>query len=130
MHKLRMPVLISSYIPHQFHSYAHPCGISDHLLSHARAQRQYVQLAIFAADEAAEQEAARGAGKEDVAIERTGKCGGHKPFAPNLIANAIIADARRYTHRDEARGGEGRNRPEGPRVGKAVASQGKSQGLR
>src|SRR3546814_8114129 len=88
MHKLRMPVLISSYIPHQFHSYAHPCGISDHLLSHARAQRQYVQLAIFAADEAAEQEAARGAGKEDVAIERTGKCGGHQPFAPNFIATA------------------------------------------
>src|SRR3546814_9979973 len=44
-----------------------------------------------------------------VAIERTGKCGGHQPFAPNFIATAIIADASRYTHRDEARGGEGRN---------------------
>src|SRR3546814_10111801 len=51
---------------------------------------------------------ARGAGKEDVAIERTGKCGGHQPFAPNFIATAIIADASRYTPRDEARGGEGR----------------------
>src|SRR3546814_5217967 len=77
-------------MPQQCHSDAHPCGIGDHLLSHARAQRQYVQLAIFAADEAAEQEAARGAGKEDVAIERTGKCGGHQPFAPNFIATAII----------------------------------------
>src|SRR3546814_13641213 len=109
MHKLRMPVLISSYIPHQFHSYAHPCGISDHLLSHARAQRQYVQLAIFAADEAAEQEAARGAGQEDVAIERTGKCGGHQTFAPNFIATEILADASRYTHRALARGGQGRD---------------------
>src|SRR3546814_7939248 len=42
-------------------------------------------------------------------MERTGKCGGQQPFAPNFIATAIIADASRYTHRDEARGGEGRN---------------------
>src|SRR3546814_20542379 len=42
-------------------------------------------------------------------MERTVKCGGNQPFAPNFIATAIIADASRYTHRDEARGGEGRN---------------------
>ena len=61
-----------------------------------------MELAVLAADQAAEQEAAGGTRNQHVAVERAAELLGIQPLAPDLVAGAIVADAGRYGHRDLA----------------------------
>ena len=80
--------------PHQPDRDRCPGRIGDDALAAAGAGREQVQLAILSPDQAAEQEAAGGAWDKDVTVERMGVVLGLKPLQPDLVAGAIVADAR------------------------------------
>src|SRR3954468_10681849 len=79
-----------------------PGRIGDHQLALPRTERQQMELAVFAPDQAAEQIAPGGAGDEHVAVERSAELLGGEAQAPDLVAGSIIADAGEETHGDHA----------------------------
>ena len=79
------------------------------MLAAARFQREQLQLVVVAVDQAPEQEAAGGAGDEDVAVEGGGEALGGLAVEPELVAGAIVADAGGDDHRHLARRIAGRH---------------------
>lgn len=99
---------------HQPDRHRNPRRVGDDELTLGRSQRQDVELRTFGADQAAEQEAAGGAGDEDVAVHGAGEGGrgvvggGVDALAPDFVAGAVVADRARHFDGDESgRGGGG-----------------------
>ncbi|VXC57405.1 conserved hypothetical protein [Sphingomonas sp. AX6] len=96
--------------PHQAHGLRDPGGVGDDLLPLAAAQREQMEFAWgftargFATDQATEQIATGGTGDEDVAVQGVDEMFGVEPFAPDVVAAAIVADPGMDGDRDQTRG--------------------------
>lgn len=94
---------------HESYCDRRPGRVGDDGLASTGAGGKEVKPIPFTPDQASEQEAARGAREEEVAVHCPAELVGVEAFAPNLITGAIIARARRNGDRHQPRPHPGRN---------------------